>query len=566
MELTLPQWTAGYQTSKVLAPIERSDVDVAADRYGRLPIGEATSWTVDYRGKHLVTGEVVEASRIELPLLHNPMGAVRYFVKQFERICKVPGLPARLSPLVKPVVTQRLFVEPVDLFDKRLAKRLGDADVSEFLRAVFVPLIRERSTQQQDRIGGGGERRLSDWRPFQVTRNDRHPTLQTDRTLFNLVPCDRELEVGFCEFAGGESSGVAAMAKNAGPQKLRIDYLSVGNRIAFYVPDFFARGEDGRHYLVETKGREDRDVPVKAAAAVAWCQSASGSGTGWQYLYVPQDVFERFTGQTIGELADACGPALADLLDDVAAADDTTAPLFDYVRARQREQAEAPGETVESFVGDAVAAGLSRGGRRAAEQSLLLLAILSAREESNLATVLHPMLSVLDRSAKAVVVRRLEDQVPPGSAEQDRFYDADLSMLTGGKRKHYERMQQNLAKTLRYDGGTMPIGLLRDCMTLSLEERSLKFNGVLAAAASSFSFAGGRKLLAELGQVYDFRNQHVAHSESFLSDAQLARAELKRWIAMVSRLAGLLKPLISETSMPMSIIPHFPLGTAAAGG
>jgi hypothetical protein len=43
----------------------------------------------------------------------------------------------------------------------------------------------------------------------------------------------------------------------------------------FYTPDFFVRSEQGHCYLVETKGREDKDVPRKAKAAIAWCEAAS---------------------------------------------------------------------------------------------------------------------------------------------------------------------------------------------------------------------------------------------------------------------------------------------------
>ena len=67
----------------------------------------------------------------------------------------------------------------------------------------------------------------------------------------------------------GNAPDVAAFAKNAGPQCLRIDYLAAGGRIAFYTPDFFIRIKKGTLYLVETKGREDKDVPRKARAAMA---------------------------------------------------------------------------------------------------------------------------------------------------------------------------------------------------------------------------------------------------------------------------------------------------------
>src|SRR5437867_623429 len=156
---------------------------------------------------------------------------------------------------------------------------------------------------------------MSRWRPYQVTHNERRPALTAGRTLFNLVPCNRNLEVALAQFANN-AADVEAFAKNSGPQSLRIDYLQAGGRLAFYTPDFFIRTKVGNHFLVETKGREDRDVPRKARAAIAWCQAASTAKSVWEYLYVPQGVFERLSGNSVAELARMCTPALAALLEE----------------------------------------------------------------------------------------------------------------------------------------------------------------------------------------------------------------------------------------------------------
>ena len=145
-----------------------------------------------------------------------------------------------------------------------------------------------------------------------MTLSERRPALPATRTLFNLVTCNLDLEVGLTQFCE-RANDVAAFAKNAGPQCLRIDYLANGERLAFYTPDFFIRTLNGHYYLVETKGREDRDVPTKAKAAIAWCEAASSEAVQWHYLYVPQGVFERMTGQSVAELERACQPALVNL-------------------------------------------------------------------------------------------------------------------------------------------------------------------------------------------------------------------------------------------------------------
>lgn len=176
---------------------------------------------------------------------------------------------------------------------------------------MFVPLIRKKTVKQQMRVLEAQPMRLSAWRPFQVTANERHPVLISARTQFNLVPCNRSLEQALTEFLS-KASDVSAFAKNAGPQALRIDFLAEGQRLAFYTPDFFVRIA-AECFLVETKGQVDRYVSAKARAAVEWCKAASTKSTKWSYVYVPEGVYQRFQGTSFAELVRMCAPALHEL-------------------------------------------------------------------------------------------------------------------------------------------------------------------------------------------------------------------------------------------------------------
>ncbi|MBI4026623.1 MAG: hypothetical protein HY360_16685, partial [Verrucomicrobia bacterium] len=142
----------------------------------------------------------------------------------------------------------------------------------------IVPLIRRKVARQQVRTPEAAPISVATWRPFQVTVSERRPVQQSARTLFNLVPCNRTLETAFVELCN-RTADVAAFAKNAGPQCLRIDYLSDGVRLAFYTPDFLVRSAAGSCYLVETKGQVDKDVPTKARAAGGICLTGSRRST-----------------------------------------------------------------------------------------------------------------------------------------------------------------------------------------------------------------------------------------------------------------------------------------------
>jgi type III restriction enzyme len=273
LEIEVPRLSSGHRIQATLEGLKIEDVRKEFKKYQPLPLGGLGKTEIEYEGRHLFTNEVVERLKINLPLLESGVGAVSYFVKQLEQICKVRGTHAALAPLVQTFLEELLFGKKTDLYDQALISRLGDSDVAEHLRAVFVPLIRARTTTVEKRIPEAKPVALSSWKPFQVTHSERHPVLQAGRTLFNLVPCNRELEVAVATFLDQRAKDVAAFAKNAGPQSLRIDYLAAGSRLSFYTPDFFVRSKEGHYYLVETKGR----IPLPCAKWNVWAW-----GPEWQ--------------------------------------------------------------------------------------------------------------------------------------------------------------------------------------------------------------------------------------------------------------------------------------------
>ena len=64
-----------------------------------------------------------------------------------------------------------------------------------------------------------------------------------------------------------------------------------------------ARLQNGEHWLIETKGREDVEVALKDEAARYWCENATVlTDTNWQYLKVLQSAFEQLQPNDFQEL------------------------------------------------------------------------------------------------------------------------------------------------------------------------------------------------------------------------------------------------------------------------
>jgi len=522
LDIAIPRLTSGNRTLPVLGPIALDEVREAFRRYPALPIGSTGPDSVQYEGRHLITGEVVEHMKVHLTLLESGYGAIAFFEQELEHLCKVRGTHAVLAPLLERFLEEILFGQKVSLFDERVVKRLGQPDVREYIRETFVPLIRSRIVQQQTRVASAPPVRLSEWRPFQVTVSERHPVQQSEKTLFNLIPCNRSLETAFSILCD-KAEDVSAFAKNAGPQALRIDYLSAAMRPALYTPDFFVRTRDGRHYLVETKGQVDRDVPLKARAAIEWCRASSAKDK-WDYLYVPDAVFQRYNGSTIAELSRVCVPSLADLLNQEKFRDEL--PLFASAGMETLDSQPSEGQKI---VPDELLKELPGRYRKAADEAIALFRFFEKKDDVSYAPVFTALLGAVDEAARALILGKLLNQMPDGEATQRNWFEPYSSGIDRRMWTHYEQVARNLRKTLVYRNGVSPLGLLRNCLDYALNDNT-KLTGVFEAIKESCRFSGGRKLLDVIGKINDFRNTRIAHQEQPLTDHDESLAALKGWI------------------------------------
>jgi len=74
--------------------------------------------------------------------------------------------------------------------------------------------------------------------------------------------------------------------------------VRANGELSNYVPDFLIKTTDGAIWIVETKGREELDLPQKMARLRQWCEDATAAsveegGPRYRFVYVDQPGFER---------------------------------------------------------------------------------------------------------------------------------------------------------------------------------------------------------------------------------------------------------------------------------
>jgi len=493
-----------------------------------LPIGKKKEGPIEYEERHLFTDDVVATMKLDAGLLNNAWSAPAYFARMLGRACRIGNAHQALAPLIERFIAEVLFGRTVDLYSGEVDHRMRDLDVMEHIRATFTPLILQRTVRQEKRRRISRGQHISAWKPDQATSTDKRPALPATKTLFNLVPCDNDFEQAFTDFLD-TAQDVVAFAKNAGPQKLMIDYLKPDAQRALYVPDFFVRTASGDHYLVELKGRQDELVPLKASAAVEWCKTASEKKKRWHYLYVPFHVFQEGVAATIEELARACAHALKALLEEWK----TKQLALPFEEATARSQADALFERVLQEAGiaqpPAEIADLMR-------QAVLLLDHAVRSRHPTYAAAFQPLLGPLDQYALRLLGEAIRPAIPSRKEDSIAFFNPSLEHLPDRERRLLERDQRYLRDNLVFGRSIQRLGTLLFCLEYA-QTGGKDVEGVWKIVQAKFSPLSD--LYEILKSVNEFRNTRVAHVETPLTDEEEAWGAMRSWLACLCKMATL---------------------------
>ena len=255
----------------------------------------------------------------------------------------------------------------------------------------------------------------------------------------------------------------------------------------------------------------------------------------WRYCYVPQEMFETFSGNTAELLARTCEPSLHDLLDE-AAEPQLTLPFG---------EARPGDERIGEFIADADFAALPPAHQKMMRQAVSLFRFLENKAGQSLAPVFTPLLGPLDEAAKAVLLAHLGPDIPADREAQRAFFEPDLSALSKKDAEMCKRRGSDLRRTLVDHNGMSPIGLLRWCLQFARESGSAP-SAALESVRRHFAGADA-EIYARVNRLNTFRNDYIAHQNKELSDAVQAREALREWSDGLARLWRIHRVIAGES-------------------
>ncbi len=524
LDIEIPHVSDSIETIAVIDELTFEELQERFEgNFKPLPISSKTSKTITFEERTLFTDEVVRKFELDRGLLQLGSTAISVYIRELEKVCKLQSATSVLAPLLQRFIEEILFERKVSIYSGEIDHRMADIDVAEHIRATFTPIIRSKTTrtEHRKRISNGG--RVSTWHNFQATRSERKPCIMAERTMFNLVPCDRGFEAEFVDFLD-VCDDVAAFVKNAGPQKLILDYLSPSGRPALYWPDFIVRLTDNNFMLVELKGLEDSTIPRKAQAAVEWCKTASSPDIKWSYLYITMPMFEQNSEFSLKSLERAAIPKLKNLIESAKTLQQSL-PYDELPEELRKDKADKflsgidisrlP-ETVRNFVDQAVNQ-LDYDRRMGNHRYNLAFSILLEPFEAHCGQLLQKFLG---------------PHIPDSYEDRRYYFQPYLDNLPERIKIELVKHQRNLQRNLTHNAHSNRIGNVMFCLTFATDSNlsSLEVGGIWEDVKRTFSQSDLQRVSPILNDMNNFRNRRVVHVEDPITDIETAEQNLKVWV------------------------------------
>lgn len=254
--------------------------------------------------RDIATGEINHTTHLDSGAVADYRCVIGYFTQTIMKDLHLVSGYDVLYGKVKQFVAACLFDRPVEIDDLNTLRNLSEVDACKTVIETFKKQINDLTIQDK----GGAEIRdyikLKNTRPFVVKEQG---FLVPRRSLFNKIIGDSHLELLFASFLE-KCPDVIAYAKNYLAVHFSLDYVKADGNLSSYYPDFFVKISEQELFIIETKGREDTDVPLKMERLSKWCADINHAQkkVRFDYVFVDEEEFEKYRPGSFAGLVSNC--------------------------------------------------------------------------------------------------------------------------------------------------------------------------------------------------------------------------------------------------------------------
>jgi len=252
--------------------------------------------------KDITTGEITHTTILDTAGIADYRSVIGYFTQTIMKDLRLVSGYDVLYGKVKAFVQDQLFDGPVELESPNTLRNLSELAATKTLLETFKKAINALTVADKGDAEIRDTIKLRQTRPF-VTKDQSY--LVPKKSVFNRIIGDSHFELLFASFLE-DCDDVVSYAKNYLAVHFKLDYVNADGDISNYYPDFFVKLSNKRIFIVETKGQEDLDVPLKMQRLRQWCEDINRvqSDVEFDFVYVDQEGFEEYKPTSFKQLVD----------------------------------------------------------------------------------------------------------------------------------------------------------------------------------------------------------------------------------------------------------------------
>lgn len=250
--------------------------------------------------KDIASGEINHKTELESDSVINYQNVIGYFTQIIMKDLRLISGYDILYGKVKDFIANYLFNKKVNLEDLNTLRNLSELEATKTIIETFKKKINDLTVLDKGEAEIRDYIKISKCRPF-VVKDQGY--LIPQKSAFNKIIADSHFELELASFLE-KCDDVISYVKNYFAVNFRIDYKNADGEISNYYPDFIVKVSNKEIYIVETKGREDLDDPLKIERLKQWCEDINKvqKKTIYKMLYIKQEEFEKYKPKAFKEL------------------------------------------------------------------------------------------------------------------------------------------------------------------------------------------------------------------------------------------------------------------------
>ena len=260
--------------------------------------------------KDITTGEISHTTIMDSGAVTDYRSVVGYFTQVIMKDLRLVSGYDVLYGKVKSFIQDELFDlsacgdaqagKPINLDSLNTLRNLSELEAGKTLIETFKKQINALTVKDKGDAEIRDTIKLRKTRPFVVKEQGY---IIPKKSIFNKIIGDSNLELQFAAFLE-DCDDIISYVKNYMAVHFKIDYVNAKGEISNYYPDFIVKKSKKEVFIIETKGLEDLDVPLKMERLNRWCIDINKiqADIKYDYVFVDEESFNKYQPKSFKEL------------------------------------------------------------------------------------------------------------------------------------------------------------------------------------------------------------------------------------------------------------------------